>query len=163
MNKKQQAFTLVELMVVVTILGILATMALPNFLAMIKRHELKVTANDYYVAFRYARSEAIRSGKAVNIKLLDESAGWHAGFELIKVHDPLDTTKDEVLRQVAAKKGVTVEESGDLTSIQFDGKGYVTGDTKLFEFCNGRTQDKSYQVVILGSGFSAIKNDVQGC
>lgn len=58
--KQNQGFTIMELMVAVAIVGILAAIAVPNFLAYIPKHRLNQGARTVFSALQYARVTAVK-------------------------------------------------------------------------------------------------------
>ena len=62
---KQQGFTLTELMIVVALAAIFATLAVPNMSGMIARQRVQGQANEIANAFTFAHNEAVRRGKPV--------------------------------------------------------------------------------------------------
>jgi type IV fimbrial biogenesis protein FimT len=64
---KQHGFSLIELMVIVTIIGILLTLAIPSFTALLARSSVTKAVNNFISDARYARGEAMRRGKSVTI------------------------------------------------------------------------------------------------
>ena len=60
---RQAAYTLTELVIVVTILGIVAAIAVPATLSTESEKQVEVIAEEFAAAMRYARSESIRSGE----------------------------------------------------------------------------------------------------
>jgi type IV fimbrial biogenesis protein FimT len=63
--RRQRGFTLVELMVSVTVLGVLAVVAVPSFTNMMNRNRLAAQSNELLSAIQYARTEAIRDSGRV--------------------------------------------------------------------------------------------------
>lgn len=63
----QRGFTLIELMVVITIIGVLAVLAIPSFVGTIARAQVSKAVNNFISDTRYARGEALRRGKSVTI------------------------------------------------------------------------------------------------
>ena len=63
----QRGFTLIELMVVITIIGVLAVLAIPSFVGTIARAQVSKTVNNFISDTRYARGEALRRGKSMTI------------------------------------------------------------------------------------------------
>ncbi len=81
-------FTLLELIIVVTIGGILLAIAVPSFDSMIRNNRLTAYANDLVTAMNLARSEAIKRGSSVTVRKVDASSctatgtNWEDGWDV---------------------------------------------------------------------------------
>jgi type IV fimbrial biogenesis protein FimT len=62
---RTRGLTLVELLVVLTIVAILATLAAPSFNRLIQSNTVSANVNSFMADLRFARSEAIKLGGAV--------------------------------------------------------------------------------------------------
>ena len=73
MQRKEQGFTLIELMVTIAVLGIIASMAAPSMQNMIARQQLNTTARDLASIFSQARGQAAMLRKNVTVKFSTNS------------------------------------------------------------------------------------------
>ncbi|MFH1044299.1 MAG: GspH/FimT family protein [Pseudomonadota bacterium] len=77
----QPGFTMTEVMIVVVVIGILASLAAPSFSELIKSQKTKSMATDLNASLTLARSEAIKRNK--NVTLSPTTAGsWQNGWQI---------------------------------------------------------------------------------
>ena len=67
MKKKIQAFTLIELMVVVVVIGILLALGIPGMRSFMINNELTSRNNNLVAALQYARSSSRKTGQRVTL------------------------------------------------------------------------------------------------
>lgn len=78
-EKRDHGFSLVELMVVLSIVAILLAAGAPSFRSLIQNQKMSTTVNDFFAAINLARSEAIQRGTRVDLIPLDAS-DWNKGW-----------------------------------------------------------------------------------
>ncbi|TDV51185.1 type IV fimbrial biogenesis protein FimU [Pseudomonas graminis] len=97
-------FTLIELIVTVVIVGIFAAIAVPSFVGLIHRSNVRAGADELYDLLQYARAEAVTRSTAVTIAAPGTSSSNWAGDLSVK-------TTQQTLRQIGAsglQSGITV-------------------------------------------------------
>jgi len=62
--------------VVVAIVAVLATLALPSMQQMLRRHQVRVVAEDLLADLQWARAEAVRHGMSVAMHFDEPATGW---------------------------------------------------------------------------------------
>jgi type IV fimbrial biogenesis protein FimT len=128
-NYRQFAgFTLIEMAVTVTLLGVLLAIAVPGFRALTLNQGVKSATFDLFAALQYARSEAIkRPGETVTLKAGASSDGaWSTGWRL------LDGSNNKLRTWTVAPNIVVVDKNGTpLTQVTFSKDGHATTSPKL--------------------------------
>jgi len=105
--KQASGFTLLELIVAISIAGILMAMAIPSFSDMMRDNRLTTYANEFVTSLNIARSEAVKRGTTVTLRKIGgtgtywSTSGWNvfvdndadgtldAGEEIIRTYNAL--------------------------------------------------------------------------
>jgi len=121
-------FTLVEMIVTLSVIGVLLAISAPGMRQLTLNQGVKTAAFDMFSAMLYARSEAIkRPGETVTLRPVSTSGGqWLNGFY---VRDGAGDT----LRTWSVASNITVTDmnSTPVTSISFAKDGHLTVTPKI--------------------------------
>lgn len=71
--KGMRGFTLVELMITIALLGIVATIAVPNFVQFIRNNQVQAKADELKTFLQYARGQAVSKRKTYEVNFSDIS------------------------------------------------------------------------------------------
>lgn len=88
MKFRGEGFTLVELLVIISIVAISLSIALPNYSDFVHQKRVETAANDFKSAVVFARSEALKRGKNIQIRPVGKTQepwgtladGWHVFY-----------------------------------------------------------------------------------
>ncbi len=178
MKTRQSGFTLFELMVGISIMGILVSLAVPSFQEYGRNTRVVAAQNDLVTAFNYARSEAIRRSSPVsvcassNLTTCASStfwvSGWVAFLDVSGVAGVLDGTDTllQVWRGPGAENVGFAATGTDSQWIQFTATGLVNPSTttKTYEIqSNSCASGESLRRRIRVSGIGAILNERVAC
>lgn len=76
---RSNGFTLLELLIALTIATILMTLVVPSFSHVLQKQRISTTVNDFFASINLARSEAIQRGARVDLVPAD-GADWGKGW-----------------------------------------------------------------------------------
>ncbi|WP_082458222.1 GspH/FimT family pseudopilin [Methyloglobulus morosus] len=145
-RSKTLGFTLLELMITITIAAILVGIAVPNFMSVIQSNRLTTSANAFVTAMNLARSEAIKRGQIVVVREI--GSDWKNGWQVFVDIDRASPSSDADTYQAGANS--TLCESGEdcllrefpalPTSYTLDGSGNVSNYLSFMPAGDANTQ-----------------------
>ncbi|BDT72526.1 hypothetical protein os4_20660 [Comamonadaceae bacterium OS-4] len=154
-NRRPNAgFTLLELIVVVAIIAVLASLAVPEFASIVAKANVSKAMNNFIADANFARGEALRQGKSVTMCRSNSPAaavpvcsggdgvavgGWQEGW-VVFIDDngngTFNAATDRVVRAQEALNGLsnffavganTISAVATANALTFDGTGRAIG------------------------------------
>lgn len=168
----ERGFTLVELMVVLTVAAILLALAAPSFSDMIMNNRQTVTINELIGDLNLARSEAIKRRQQVlvcpragNTCSTSASPTWDQGwivFADLDDDEALGASDSILRRREIGHQGFTVRASS-AASVQYLPSGALhPGTNQTFNFCDARGATHA-RALVLGASGRARLSDTATC
>lgn len=147
----QRGFTLIEVMLVVAIVAVLATIAVPSFVSVINNTRMSGEINSVVRALNFARSEATKRGQLVSVcpssgTSCASASDWTSGWQVL-----LNSTQtQQLLVPPGVSHGDTL--SSTLTTYpQFTPAGYTfySGTLSLHD---SKNTPSLYRCIVFNAG-----------
>ncbi|MEN9463835.1 MAG: hypothetical protein RL217_16 [Pseudomonadota bacterium] len=151
---KIRGVTLVELLTVISIIGVLTVVGIPAFKTMTSNRQADRLSQELQLDLAYARNAALTSAKTVKMK---PKSSWSKGWEIKE--------GSTMLREKGANKDIANagEISSSITEIQFDNRGQATvaGGSKFSVSVSGCSGNRKRDIHINSIGQLIVVN--QSC
>ena len=150
MRYRSKGFSLIELLVTVSLVGILAAIAIPNFTGTIENNKAETELSDLQRALNYARLEAINRGVTIRISPVN-GADWTTELQIYAVSDAAKQPRP-VLRTVPPVSSGGALVAGGVAAIDFNNLGGLNAPVAAVEMTYTRGAAKKGIVKISLTG-----------
>lgn len=159
MIKLSKGFTLLELMVTISIAGILMSIAIPNFSSLLKNNRLITQNNNLLTALSLGKNEALKRGLAVTLCKRNSAgndcntgASWTDGWLLYSDQNGDSTMDTNEIIRVYEPLATGISLSYALNQATFNNLGFSPGSNGTFMFCDDRGTSFARGLIIANTG-----------
>ena len=169
-------FTMIELLITITVVGILTALALPAFNKLIRNNCMTTTANSLVTSLQLAKSEAVKRRSTVRVEAInaaDDANEWGAaGWRVTgpDIRSTAATKPTETIREVTLGCGsdyIRIDGTGDAAqktsggasaSVSYNPSGY-TEEVSGFNVCDSDKEVNGRQITLNALGRPSTKNN----
>jgi type IV fimbrial biogenesis protein FimT len=137
MMKTKRGFTMIELIVTMSVAAILAAIAVPGFVAISQGERRIAEVNDMVLALNYARSEAVKQNSPTGVSVT-ANGSWAGGWNVCCTSTGISVN---TLPAIDSRSTLTANLAGTApVAVTFDSSGaqLPSSGTVLFTFCDSR-------------------------
>ncbi|WP_276320104.1 GspH/FimT family pseudopilin [Parasulfuritortus cantonensis] len=140
-GSRQYGFTLVELIVTVTVIGVLATLAVPSFTKSVEKRRLVAAAEAVYDQVQFARTESLKQARDLLVDATtDGSTGWCVGISANTGGCNCSTTGSCVITQGTTGNIEKTLKSENFTNVRMTNSSFECVFNRLRGTLEGATQ-----------------------
>jgi len=169
-------FTLIELMVTITMISIVLMLGVPSFQSSIRNSVLTASINEFIAALNFARGEAIKRGVNVTVRRTSapcpstsSSVGYEGGWQVftdVNAKGCNDSSSDQVLRTHGSlNTGYTLWGNNSVVnyiSYQSDGTSQNFGSFALCDSTQTLTTSTARVITVNTLGRITLATDTNG-
>jgi type IV fimbrial biogenesis protein FimT len=171
-TKQNNGYTLLEIMIALSIAGILMAIAIPSFSTFIKNNRSLAETNSLMTAIKTARTEAMTRRTTVSVcRSVDNVNCGTAGDNFIAFTDAaitnvVDGTDVIVFQTTINSDNLTLDYTGGAAiNIRFDSRGRAIGTSGTITVCDNRGDDYKRGITIepIGRSKPAVGGSLDAC
>lgn len=167
-KRSQNGFTLIELGIIVIVIAVMATVAIPSFDSSMSRNRILSAQTELQSVLNQARSEAVKRGKTITLCSSTDQANcngtWNDGWILFvdKNSNNAVNSGEEILRVgELVQGGNTLVMAGSVSNsaIQFLSSGFSNQNSTWIYCAPDKAAGKARGVVVQSSGLIRRSRD----
>jgi prepilin-type N-terminal cleavage/methylation domain len=162
-----RGFTLVELLITVTIAVVLIMIAVPSFKSIILSNKLTTTANDLVLAINSARMEAVKRNASTQLcsnsaaSNTSDTLGTKCGTETGAVYVLVGGSPATAATVLAGISGIAtpIQLSGNVQALRFNGQGLAQAVSTagpyngvVADICTGQMSSDNHRQITMTAG-----------
>ena len=159
-----KGFTLVEMVITVSLVGVVTAIAIPSMRTAFASNDISAVSSDMVSSLQYARLEAVRKISRTTVKASGEedAAAWSNGFTISQQVNKNGSYQDTVLKApVALNPNIQIASATSTKSVTFDSRGYAD-QAHTIEICDSADNSiEGRRVTVAASGH--VTSEIYNC
>ena len=134
MRKRRQAFTLIELVMVLAVIGVLSALMVPSFAGNRAKAELREAAKQLWTTARFAQQHAVLRGVECRLVIIESPGEEGPGFRVEVATDDEDNAEGYATLRAGPIRSVTLPDGVFFDAVLIDGETRAASGDRVVRF-----------------------------